>query len=251
MGYSEHSKAPKSIIDAFNEKKYTASSNYMQVVPNSHFWTDLNQLVAAFDVNSPDKEYLLIGLNNTIKRRYKLKSMKEIDTKALDSLVFTSIEKIVEYVKSEIYNEKNFYIMLNATITLGYNLTNELKMLRPEIYKRIDGERDYQDIRWHGCVPDEEKAIAEWLNYIEYHLEKAKERIYHLKPEEALAELRKIAALAVRAMEIHGCPERIMVENSTHLINRTDTPLSIKTTTDGIKPNPDGCCGIYDENDNK
>lgn len=202
MGYSKHS-------------ELIASTNYVQVEPNSHFWTDLNQIVMAFDVNPIDKEYLLIGLNNTIKNGYKLKPKKDIDAKSLDSLVFTSIDKIIEYVKSEIYNEKNFYIMLNTTITLGYNLTNGLKMQRRDVYKRIDGERDYQDIRWHGCVPDEDKAIAEWLNYIEYHLEKAKDKIYHLSPEEALAELRKVAALAVRAMEIHGCPERIIPKVNT------------------------------------
>jgi len=88
-------------------------------------------------------------------------------------------------------------------------------MKRIEIYNRIDGERNYQDANWGTRreiegTPDEEKPVAEWVNYIEYHLSKAKERIYHLDTEGALHELRKVTALGVRAMEIHGCPERII-----------------------------------------
>lgn len=103
-------------------------------------------------------------------------------------------------------------------------------MKREEIYERIDTERDYQDTQWGtrrtlDGTPDEEKPVAEWINYIEFHLSKAKERVYYLNTREALAELRKVAALAVRAMEIHGCPERIIPVN---------TP---KLTQSG------GCCG--------
>lgn len=34
-----------------------------------------------------------------------------------------------------------------------------------------------------------------------------------LNSEEALAHVRKVAALAVRCLEIHGCPERIIPDN--------------------------------------
>ncbi len=89
-------------------------------------------------------------------------------------------------------------------------------MERQEIYKRIDSERDYQDANWGmrrqaDGTPDEEKPVAEWINYMEYHISRAKDRVYHLDTEGATAELRKVAALAVRAMEIHGCPERVVV----------------------------------------
>ena len=201
MGYDKYS-------------KIVTNMNY-RTIPNSHFWSDLNEIINAFDFNPPDKEYLLTSFSNTIKNGYKLKSIKNINTDSVKSLPFSSIEEMIEYIKGDIYNEKNFYIMLNTTVNLGFNLTNGLKLQRIEVYNRINGERNYQDIRWHGCVPDEEKAIAEWLNYIEYHLEKAKERVYDHSPDEALAELRKVAALAVRAMEIHGCPERIVPKIST------------------------------------
>jgi hypothetical protein len=45
---------------------------------------------------------------------------------------------------------------------------------------------------------------------MEYHISKAKEHVYHLDSVGALAEIRKVGALAVRTMEIHGCPERVM-----------------------------------------
>jgi hypothetical protein len=86
-------------------------------------------------------------------------------------------------------------------------------MERTEVYKLIDGERDYQEIRWNNDsyqdrVPDEQKPPAEWLNYIKYHLERAEISNYELSKQDTMAEIRKIAALAVRAMEIHGCPKR-------------------------------------------
>jgi hypothetical protein len=92
-------------------------------------------------------------------------------------------------------------------------------MERHEVYDRINGERDYQDWRWEkeireDRVPDEDKRPAEWLNYIKYHLEQAEVSNYMLKKEETMNEIRKIAALAVRAMEIHGCPERQIPETS-------------------------------------
>ena len=43
-------------------------------------------------------------------------------------------------------------------------------------------------------TPDEEKSVAEWVNYIEYHLTKAKDKVYHLRTDDALAELRKAGA---------------------------------------------------------
>jgi len=86
-------------------------------------------------------------------------------------------------------------------------------MEREEVYNHIDSEREYQDWRWDNGdrtdrVPDEEKSPAEWLNYIEYCLNEAKKANYFLNKEETMNNIRKIAGLAVRAMEIHGCPQR-------------------------------------------
>jgi hypothetical protein len=86
-------------------------------------------------------------------------------------------------------------------------------MERSEVYHRIDQEREYQIQRWEdgrrvGDKSDSEKDLGTWIIYIEDQLNKAKSELYHLREEEAKARLRKIAALAVAAMEVHGCPER-------------------------------------------
>lgn len=88
-------------------------------------------------------------------------------------------------------------------------------MERIKVYQLIDGERDYQDSRWgvrrdEEGTPDEEKDVAEWINYMEFHLLKAKNSVYYLDREGALAEIRKVTALGVRAMEIHDAPARII-----------------------------------------
>lgn len=90
-------------------------------------------------------------------------------------------------------------------------------MERTDVYKLIDGEREYQDWRWEqeireDRVPDEDKRPAEWLNYIKFHLEQAEVSNYMLNKQDTMAEIRKIAALAVRAIEIHGCPPRVIPE---------------------------------------
>ena len=88
-------------------------------------------------------------------------------------------------------------------------------MERVDVYERINDERDYQEWRWNNDlkedrVPDKNKPPAEWLNYIKYHLEQGEISNYMLDKDQTMSEIRKIAALAVRAIEIHGCPERII-----------------------------------------
>jgi hypothetical protein len=88
-------------------------------------------------------------------------------------------------------------------------------MERKEVYRNIDIEREYQDSRWDlrdkfKSATDNDKSIAEWILYMEHHLNKAKQNIYSLNSTEALGEIRKVTALGVRTMEVHGCPERII-----------------------------------------
>jgi hypothetical protein len=234
MGYAEHS----------NENKpATPSINFMQVVPNSHYWTDLNQIITSFDYSHSemnDKEYIIIGLTNSKNHKYKLKPLFKEDIKVYNgnTPIFESLDQMIEYVRGESYNEKTFYVMLVATVSLNINLTNGMKMERTEIYKRLDGERNYQDAKWGvrreaDGTPDEEKPVAEWINYMEFHLLKAKNAVYYLNTEGALDELRKVTALGVRAMEIHGCPER----KNGEILN----PLNLDPTTYKLKE--DKCCG--------
>lgn len=176
-------------------------------IPNSHYWTDLNQIINMFkcipDVN---KEYLLTGLNNTVNNGFELTTNVENILSSKETDWFISIEHMIYYVNSKEYNKETFCKMLETNIRNKSNLSNN-KMERQEIYKRIDAERDYQDMVWKSDV-DVKKPVSEWILYIEYHLNKAKNFNYHEDKENALAELRKIAALAIRGMEIHGCPER-------------------------------------------
>jgi len=210
---------------------YIPNANFMQVIPNSHYWGNLDQLLTylGYIQNSGNQWYdnawkaeveqIIIGLENCIKNGYKIKKMSGIVN--LEPYYYDSVENMIRDIKqvdiSPEYpaNEflKDFIRTIEYTINMGYNLTNGLKMERKEIYKCIDGERDYQDTNWGSRrqmdgTPDEEKPVAEWINYIEFHIAKAKERVYHLDTGGATAELRKVAALAVRAMEIHGCPPR-------------------------------------------
>lgn len=210
-------------------------ANYMQVIPDSHYWTDLNQILESIknhyyimehlpveNVYVPEpyftREYILIGLRNSIKNGYKIASMSGLLTiDIVKNDVFISIVDMISFVEKRPFEQKydyeDFREKIIATLDCGLNLTNGIKMERKEIYNRLDGERDYQDANWGSRrqmdgTPDEEKPVAEWINYIEYHVSKAKERVYHLDTNGATHELRKIAALAVRAMEIHGCPAR-------------------------------------------
>lgn len=211
-----------------------SSARYMHVIPNSHFWTDLDQILRSIDHELSrqkheteikdsnviyvgehlTRDYILIGLGNSLTHGYKLKQNKEVKLSPEHFIAFTSIEQMIEWVESEKFNLDGLSFLITNTINIGINLTNGIKMERTEIYKRIDAERKYQDIvgesGQRGDTPDEEKPVSEWVNYIEYHLSKAKDKVYHLRKEDALEELRKVAALAVRAMEIHGCPERRM-----------------------------------------
>lgn len=232
----------KSIAKRFKEQPMSDADYYLQVNRNSHFWTDLNQLINAFELQSEmlTKEYLLIGLNNTVKNGYKLKPTFKEDIKVKSgNPIFASVEQMIEYVNDDCFNKNVFYVMLVATIAAEINLTNGRKMERTDIYKCIDGERDYQDANWGSRrqadgTPDEEKPVAEWINYIEYHISKAKDKVYHLDTAGATAELRKVAALAVRAMEIHGCPER---QKESH-----GTPIQRVYEMGSDKPCCDGNC---------
>lgn len=88
-------------------------------------------------------------------------------------------------------------------------------MNRSEVYKHLDIEREYQDLKWNPRrdlvnVGDEDLSISDWLNFMEFHLEKAKNQMYYHKNDAALDEVRKVTALGVRCLELNGCPERII-----------------------------------------
>lgn len=78
---------------------------------------------------------------------------------------------------------------------------------REEVYEAVDGERDYQENVWPSeVVHARELSIGDSILLVEEYAAKArlmwsKERY----PERsALANLRKVAAIAIRAMQQHG-----------------------------------------------
>jgi len=46
--------------------------NYSHTIKNSHFWTDLDQLLRFMTYENPTTEFLSIGLKNTLKEDYDL-----------------------------------------------------------------------------------------------------------------------------------------------------------------------------------
>lgn len=82
-------------------------------------------------------------------------------------------------------------------------------MDRSNVYKLIDGEREYQNSRPPRPKSDSETSVAEWLNYMQHHMLVATEAVYFLDEQEALESIRKIAALAVACMEHNDTPARV------------------------------------------
>jgi hypothetical protein len=87
-------------------------------------------------------------------------------------------------------------------------------MNREDVYKLIDGERAYQDKIWQDQDnPGQPNPlnIGEVVLLIEEYVAKARAQwTVEKKPEvETMSIIRKIAGVAVRAMEQHGAPPRV------------------------------------------
>ena len=81
-------------------------------------------------------------------------------------------------------------------------------MKRNDVYKLIDGERDYQDNKPPRPAVDAVTPVSSWLIYIGYHLAEATKSVYFLDEIGALEHVRKIAALAVACMEYNETKPR-------------------------------------------
>jgi len=80
-------------------------------------------------------------------------------------------------------------------------------MERTEVYKLIDGERDYQNKLWNSdtTISQGQHSVAEWLVYMQDYLSQAMNVCTrHADPyarDEAMKIVRKIAGMCVCAME--------------------------------------------------
>ena len=87
-------------------------------------------------------------------------------------------------------------------------------MNRQEVYQLIDGERDYQDSRWNESTTTSKNkhTLEEWLVYIEDYVNEAKHILSRNARQDAdpivRGIMRKIAAMAVCALEEHGASPR-------------------------------------------
>ena len=89
-------------------------------------------------------------------------------------------------------------------------------MKRKKVYKLLDAERDYQDMRWNESTTNSRGVHNpyEWLVFLQDYLTEAFHKAARL-PEPGAKEatmdmIRKIAAMGVCAMEQNGCPPRVV-----------------------------------------
>lgn len=85
---------------------------------------------------------------------------------------------------------------------------------REQVYKIIDGEREYQNSRWNENTTSSKgiHSPEEWFMYIEDYVNEAKhilsrENVQSAYPK-AMAIMRKVASMAVCAMEQIDTPSR-------------------------------------------
>ena len=83
---------------------------------------------------------------------------------------------------------------------------------RKDIFDAIDRERWYQDRRLLRAYPDikpnNEQLVNEWASHMSYYYYRVMEDLELNDNTSALDNILKIAALAVRTMEMHGIPDR-------------------------------------------
>lgn len=84
---------------------------------------------------------------------------------------------------------------------------------RQSIYAEIDREREYQEVCRIACdwQPAEDKPPESFIVYMERYLGRAAEATLlaaNKNRQVVLANIRKVVALGVACLEVHGCPQR-------------------------------------------
>ena len=80
---------------------------------------------------------------------------------------------------------------------------------RAAVYHAIDTERTYQDKRWGGHDHDVRKSVGDFVVYMDYYMGLLKKALStETDPGPALDQLRKVTALGVACMEVHGASRR-------------------------------------------
>ena len=75
-------------------------------------------------------------------------------------------------------------------------------MDRQDVYKLIDGEREYQNnLPHHSAEQDAQTSVAAWIIYMKQLLNTAEQEIYNMDEGAALEYVRKTTAVGVACME--------------------------------------------------
>jgi hypothetical protein len=84
-------------------------------------------------------------------------------------------------------------------------------MDRAEVYKLIDGEREYQDSLGPDRTDGRKQSVEGFATMLSHYQGKLVDAwVLHPGDDDALDVMRKIAAITVHCMEIHGAPPRLL-----------------------------------------
>ena len=112
---------------------------------------------------------------------------------------------------------------------------------RKEVFTAIESERDYQDDKW-GL--EDTHSLEEWVLYMEEYLSKARNALVEAEDEdEALENVRKVAGLAVAAMQDHGAPQREGYEKDQEILTCPECNTDLVVDEEGL--------AVYDEEEDE
>lgn len=95
-------------------------------------------------------------------------------------------------------------------------------MIRQDVYKAIDSERDYQNNKWGDL--DSKNSLGDFLIYMEKALHNAKHSYFGQGTENiSLHNVRQVVAIAVAAMEKFGVPSRIAYTIQKDKVNESSS----------------------------
>ena len=102
-------------------------------------------------------------------------------------------------------------------------------MNRADVYKLLDGERNYQDNLPGTRTDYKDRTVGDYITMLHHYMNKLDEA-WTMNPgdEQALDVIRKIGGIAVHCMEDHGAPARIAI-----------LPKRIPVPTDWPFPEPE------------
>jgi hypothetical protein len=121
-------------------------------------------------------------------------------------------EKAIDYTRYQInFDPKQpFYPgYRDPTKLLQLNIKSTNKSSREEVYSAINTERDYQDKLGADRTDGRQHQLAGFVTMMNHYMQKLNETwTLNAGDEEALKVVRKIAGIAVHAMEKHGAIPR-------------------------------------------